>query len=89
MGIFKKKLTEMEAPMVLAEILKTIIMHSTVDPAEIIKKVVPVPLPSLHSPFSKEQFAEIIAKTVATNIPKEKAIEILREIKNQLKDYKI
>ena len=62
MTIFKKKLTEMEAPSVLAEIVKVIITNSAVDPLSIIRKYVPTPLPSLPSPLSKEQFADIIAR---------------------------
>ena len=37
MVFFKKKLTEMEAPSVLAEILKVIITNSAIDPLSIIK----------------------------------------------------
>ena len=62
MSFFKKKLTEMEAPSVLAEIVKVIITNSAVDPLSIIRKYVPTPLPSLPSPLSKEQFADIIAR---------------------------
>jgi len=86
MVIFKKKLTEMEAPSVLAEIVKVIITNSAIDPLSIIKKYVPVPLPS---PPGKEQFADMIARAIVTGIPREKALEIIKEIKNQLKDYKI
>ena len=89
MTIFKKKLTEMEGPSVLAEIVKVIITNSAIDPLSIIKKYVPVPLPSLPSPPGKEQFADIIARAIVTGIPREKALEIIKEIKNQLKDYKI
>ncbi|RLG86626.1 MAG: hypothetical protein DRO39_02665 [Thermoprotei archaeon] len=89
MAIFKKKLTEMEAPSVLAEIVKVIIANSAIDPLAIIKKYVPVPLPTPPSPLSKEQFADVIARAIVTGIPREKALEIIREIKNQLKDYKI
>jgi len=89
MSFFKKKLTEMEAPSVLAEIVKVIITNSAVDPLSIIRKYVPTPLPSPPSPLSKEQFADIIARAIVTGIPREKALEIIKEIKNQLKDYKI
>ena len=89
MVIFKKKLTEMEAPSVLAEIVKVIITNSAIDPLSIIKKYIPVPLPSLPSLPDKEQFADIIARAIVTGIPREKALEIIKEIKNQLKDYKI
>ncbi len=89
MTIFKKKLTEMEAPSVLAEIIRTIIINSAIDPLSIIKEYIPIPLPSLPSPPGKEQFADVIARAIATGIPREKALEILREIKEQLKDYKI
>jgi len=89
MTIFKKKLTEMEAPLVLAEIVKVIITNSTIDPLSVIKKYVPVPLPSLPSPLSREQFADVIARAIITGMPKDKALEIVKEIKNQLKDYKI
>ncbi len=89
MTIFKKKLTEMEAPSVLAEIVKVIITNSAIDPLSIIKKYVPIPLPSLPSPPGKEQFADAIARAIVTGMPREKALEIIKEIKNQLKDYKI
>ncbi len=89
MAIFKKKLTELEAPSVLAEIVKVIIVNSAVDPLSIIKKYIPVPLPSLPSPVNKEQFADTIARAIVTGIPREKALEIVKEIKNQLKDYKV
>ena len=89
MVFFKKKLTEIEAPSVLAEIVKVIITNSAIDPLSIIKKYIPAPLPSLPSPVGKEQFADIIARAIATGIPREKALEIVKEIKNQLKDYKV
>ena len=89
MTIFKKKLTEMEAPSVLAEIVKVVITNSALDPLSIIKKYVPVPLPSPPSPLNKEQFADAIARAIVSGIPREKALEIIKEIKNQLKDYKI
>ena len=89
MAIFKKKLTEMEAPSVLAEIVKVIIINSAMDPLSIIKQYVPIPLPTPPSPINKEQFADTIARAIVTGIPREKALEIIKEIKNQLKDYKI
>ena len=89
MTIFKKKLTEMEAPSVLAEIIRIVIINSAIDPLSIIKEYIPIPLPSLPSPPGKEQFADIIARAIATGMPREKALEIIKEIKNQLKDYKI
>ncbi len=89
MAIFKKKLTEMEAPSVLAEIIRVIITNAAVDPVSIIKQYVPVPMPSLPSPPGKEEFADVIARAIVTGMPREKALEILKEIKNELKDYKV
>ncbi len=89
MAIFKKKLTEIEAPSVLAEIVKVIIANSTVDPLSIIKEYIPIPLPQLPSTPGRDQFAEMLARAIVTGIPREKALEIIKEIKNQLKDYKV
>ncbi len=89
MSFFKKKLTEMEAPSVLAEIVKVIIINSTIDPLSIIQKYIPVSLPSPPTPINKEQFADMIARAIVTGISREKALEIVKEIKEQLKDYKV
>lgn len=87
--LFKRKLTELEAPSVLAEIVKVIIDNSALDPLSIIRQLIPIPLPSLPQPPGKEYFSDIIARAIVTGIPREKALEIIREIKNQLKDYKV
>ena len=89
MILFKKKLTELEAPAVLAEIIKVILNNTALDPLSIIKQFIPIPLPPLPSPPGKEYFSEVIAKAVVAGIPREKALEIIREIKEQLKDYKV
>ncbi|RLI01621.1 hypothetical protein DRO31_06070 [Candidatus Bathyarchaeota archaeon] len=89
MIFFKKKLTELEAPEVLAEIVKVILNNTVLDPLSIIKQVIPVPLPPLPSPPGREYFSNIIAKAIVAGIPREKALEIIREIRNQLKDYKV
>jgi hypothetical protein len=87
--LFKRKLTELEAPAVLAEIVKVIINNATFDPLSTIKQHIPIPLPSLPTPLTRERFSEILAKAIAASIPREKALEILREIKRQLEGYQI
>ena len=89
MILFKKKLTELEAPAVLAEIIKVILNNTALDPLSIIRQFIPIPLPPLPSPPGKEYFSEVIAKAVVAGIPREKALEIIKEIKEQLKDYKV
>jgi len=89
MPLFKRKLTEMEAPSVLAEIVKVIVNNSALDPLSVIKQFIPIPLPPLPSLPGKEYFSDILARAITTGIPREKALEIVREIKNQLKDYKV
>ena len=89
MIFFKKKLTELEAPAVLAEIIKVILNNTALDPLSIIRQFIPIPLPPLPSPPGKEYFSEVIAKAVVAGIPREKALEIIKEIKEQLKDYKV
>jgi len=86
---FKKKLTEMEAPSVLAEIVRVIVNNSALDPLSIIKQLIPFPLPPLPSPPGKEYFSDLVARAITAGIPREKALEIIREIKDQLKDYKV
>jgi hypothetical protein len=87
--LFKRKLTELEAPAVLAEIVKVIINNVSVDPISIIRQYVPIPLPPLPQLPGKERFSEILAKAIVTGIPRDKALEILKEIKEQLEEYKI
>ena len=89
MILFKKKLTELEAPAVLAEIIKVILNNTALDPLSIIRQFIPIPLPPLPSPPGKEYFSEVIAKAVVAGIPREKALEIIKEIKEELKNYKV
>ncbi len=60
----------MEAPSVPAETVKAIITNSALNPAAIIKKLIPAP-PPLPTPPGKEYPAELIAKAITTGIPKE------------------
>jgi hypothetical protein len=87
--LFKKKLTEYEAPEVLAEIVKIILSNASIDTASIIKQYLPIPLPTLPQLPGKERLAEILARAVAAGIPRDKALKILKEIKEQLDEYKI
>jgi len=88
MIFFKKKLSEAEAPVVLSEIVRVILENSALDPNQVVRKL-GLPLPPIPKVLTPAQFAGILADIIAKTIPEETALEIIKEIKNQLKDYKV